>query len=440
MSPWTGLHPSETLEGRDLRSLGHVRVERWIAWSIGAVALFYGGQAAALSLPEWQVRLPTPAAGLLFLACLHGPLVFVVLLAVWPRLQRRASAAFAVAYAAAIVVWILAARDPGAPPSWVWYLCTVSCACAAQVFSRSTALIYTAGVSIGVGLAGMTGPSVTAAEYQRAIMDAVFALSLGVVVVTLVAVFRASARRVDDAAASALERYRQVAANNAQESERAEVDALVHDTLLAALHAAAVADTPHRSAVAAAMASDAQLRLETSLSLVGAGTGDLNPRAILRALEADVEAAGGDIRVASSGELDWGIPAPVARALYLASAQAVTNSVEHAGDGPGVRREISVVATGRAEVEFVISDTGAGFDPERVAPNRLGLRVSITGRMSAVGGRSRIESAPGHGTRVSLGWRAAETSAPSAPAGPGAPGAAAVPEAPAGPAGEGATP
>ena len=49
-------------------------------------------------------------------------------------------------------------------------------------------------------------------------------------------------------------------------------------------------------------------------------------------------------------------------------------------------------------------DAGAGFDPARVDPARLGLRCSITERVADWGGRVSVQSAPGQGTLVSMSW------------------------------------
>jgi signal transduction histidine kinase len=68
-----------------------------------------------------------------------------------------------------------------------------------------------------------------------------------------------------------------------------------------------------------------------------------------------------------------------------------------------------------AQVTFMVSDEGAGFDMERVDPSRLGIRDSIIGRMEAAGGTVRIWSAPGAGTTVLLGVPVVEVRDPGEP-------------------------
>ncbi|KTR94170.1 hypothetical protein NS220_10060 [Microbacterium testaceum] len=95
------------------------------------------------------------------------------------------------------------------------------------------------------------------------------------------------------------------------------------------------------------------------------------------------------------------LPAAVGEAFLGAVRQALDNSLRHAR---GASRTVSVRASeGTIEVEVV--DDGDGFDPSRIADDRLGVRQSILGRMTRVpGGQARVQSAPGAGTRVVLSY------------------------------------
>ncbi len=53
-------------------------------------------------------------------------------------------------------------------------------------------------------------------------------------------------------------------------------------------------------------------------------------------------------------------------------------------------------------VTAMVVDHGVGFDPDAVAPDRLGLRASILNRMEQVGGSARVWSSPGQGTCLML--------------------------------------
>jgi signal transduction histidine kinase len=86
-----------------------------------------------------------------------------------------------------------------------------------------------------------------------------------------------------------------------------------------------------------------------------------------------------------------------ARALFRIAQEAVHNALRHA-DAAEVTVELRVTD---AEAALTVTDDGTGFDPTdpRVRATRLGL-TSMRARAQAVGGRLRITSTPGEGTRV----------------------------------------
>jgi hypothetical protein len=95
-----------------------------------------------------------------------------------------------------------------------------------------------------------------------------------------------------------------------------------------------------------------------------------------------------------------GIPVLVAGAIVHATREALANVAAHAGTG-----EAWVgVTLGPGTLDVTVRDAGAGFDPARVDPARLGLRRSITERVADRGGRVSVRSAPGQGTMVSMSW------------------------------------
>jgi hypothetical protein len=61
--------------------------------------------------------------------------------------------------------------------------------------------------------------------------------------------------------------------------------------------------------------------------------------------------------------------------------------------------------SGGDEVIIALTDAGAGFTPAEASSTSFGLRRSIVGRMTAVGGSALIEAAVGGGTRLTLTWR-----------------------------------
>ena len=71
--------------------------------------------------------------------------------------------------------------------------------------------------------------------------------------------------------------------------------------------------------------------------------------------------------------------------------------------GPKASRELFLKATA-TDLKIVIRDNGKGFRPNRIPKGRLGIRVSVVGRVEAVGGQVRIASEPGQGCTIVLEW------------------------------------
>ncbi len=121
------------------------------------------------------------------------------------------------------------------------------------------------------------------------------------------------------------------------------------------------------------------------------------------ALAAQVRKASVEIELeADIGRYDQDLEA----AVYFCCLEAFQNIAKYAG-------ECSVTAT-IAEVdgglEFVVQDTGCGFDRSQVAAGMGGRNMAD--RLEALDGNLEIESAPGQGTRV-RGWIPLVASAPS---------------------------
>ncbi|MEE1620588.1 PspC domain-containing protein [Zafaria sp. Z1313] len=83
-------------------------------------------------------------------------------------------------------------------------------------------------------------------------------------------------------------------------------------------------------------------------------------------------------------------------ALLQATREAMLNAAKHAGG------TVSVYVEARADgVDVFVRDRGRGFDVDAVGEDRLGVRESIIGRMQRNGGSAAIRSSP-DGTEVRL--------------------------------------
>lgn len=90
------------------------------------------------------------------------------------------------------------------------------------------------------------------------------------------------------------------------------------------------------------------------------------------------------------------LTAPACEALLRIVGEAVTNAARH-----GRAQHIRVELSEQPELQVCIADDGAGFDPASL--QQLSGRHGISGmreRAEQIGGRLRVHSSPGEGTRI----------------------------------------
>jgi signal transduction histidine kinase len=91
------------------------------------------------------------------------------------------------------------------------------------------------------------------------------------------------------------------------------------------------------------------------------------------------------------------VPLAMAQTVYRIAQEALRNAVRH-----GQASQIRVrAAAGDDGWLLEIRDNGRGFDPDRIPPDRFGVR-SMNARARRIGGSAQIESFAGEGTTVSL--------------------------------------
>lgn len=185
-----------------------------------------------------------------------------------------------------------------------------------------------------------------------------------------------------------------------EEREGSRWDALVHDEVLAVLDAARSGFTP---------ASTIRLMAHNAITAFQRPpTSDRIPARTLRdGLAATCGQADDAVEFAVSAD-GSSLPGPVADALEAATMEALRNARRHAAVATTrSAQSIAISVTGRISVTDTaihVCDDGRGFDPDRIAIGRMGISVSIVGRMRAVRGVAAVASRPGHGTLVTLRW------------------------------------
>ncbi|HTY61423.1 MAG TPA: response regulator [Acidobacteriota bacterium] len=91
---------------------------------------------------------------------------------------------------------------------------------------------------------------------------------------------------------------------------------------------------------------------------------------------------------------------PVRLLLFESIRELLLNAIKYSG---AHEAEIMMMRTPDDWTRITIEDKGSGFDPEVANASRNGLGLfGIQQRLTHIGGKMEIESAPGQGTRVSL--------------------------------------
>lgn len=178
--------------------------------------------------------------------------------------------------------------------------------------------------------------------------------------------------------------------------ERADMAAHLHDSVLQTLALIQKQAHDQRAVVRLARSQERDLRAWLYSDLVDDGS---SLAAALTKMAAEVEDTFGvpvEVVTVGDAEID-----DVARAILKAAREAAVNAAKHSGADT-----IDVfVEAGSDGIELFVRDRGAGFDPDAVPEDRMGVRRSIIDRMERHGGEASIRSAPGEGTEIRLSSR-----------------------------------
>lgn len=233
----------------------------------------------------------------------------------------------------------------------------------------------------------------------QATLDSAYVLVYCFAVMALVSLVRDGAREVDLANGEAILSAVQQAKEEAIGRERQRLDALVHDQVLHTLLLAARAQAPDEKAAAAESASQAISSLERAKSDQQKSE-VVTTAGLFRAIEDAALKLDSRISVQISGASSASLSPEIAQAMTEATLQALDNAIQHS-KASDIRLELASDNTG---VRFVVTDNGVGFRPERVSKDRIGINTSIKFRMNSIGGFAEINSEPGRGSTVILGW------------------------------------
>ncbi|GAB3029671.1 hypothetical protein GCM10027052_02080 [Parafrigoribacterium mesophilum] len=401
------LHPA-THPAQSHKPASRSQIDIVISRSVAIFGLIFGAQTVPAVFGQASQLSESWLFG--FVVALFGGLLLAVVASVVQRFVRAVNIYIAVVYLIAMVTWPwgvldVAATSAGRP--WLWYLCTLATAAAAVALSTWMATLYLIVAPLAYALIRVT-PSGGGAQWQSALLDAVYAIILGGAVLILMTLLRSAAASLDAAQTTALARYSHAVRQHATEVERVQVDSIVHDSVLTTLLSAASAYDADSKALAGRMAEQAIGHLKDAAAVAPDDAASVALSQVATRIIGATATLSAPFALHSQPVAEGGIPVQAADAVYSASVQAMVNSLQHAGSAPSIERWLSVSGTGTGGLEVQVGDTGVGFDPDDVQVGRLGLRVSILERVTNAGGSVRIDSSPGAGTIITILWPATD--------------------------------
>jgi signal transduction histidine kinase len=309
------------------------------------------------------------------------PVLTFVLLATWP-----------LHYDVSIVL-------PETFKPWIWWLLGIAAIAAGTSFRFWLGVLYIVVVSLG-WIALRVSPSGGSGDLLLAIQDSLHLFILAAIATVMTAAVRWQAAKTDFANQDLIASGVKSAQSQAVELEQSRLDALVHDSVLTTLLVASKAQSPEEIKLARESATEALRKLDADNASGEIGSA-ITQVSFFEALRNRIREVYPSFEVSLQETNNSLLPELVAEALTEATLQAVDNSTKHGGGA--AKRSVSLQSQGKG-LKIVISDTGKGFRPSKIAKDRLGIQLSIIGRVKSVGGRVFIRSEPGKGTDVVLEW------------------------------------
>lgn len=184
---------------------------------------------------------------------------------------------------------------------------------------------------------------------------------------------------------------REEQAARVRETERADIAAHLHDSVLQTLALIQRRADDPAQVVRLARAQERELRSWLYAGPVGQSATLAGAVATVSHEVEDVHGIPIEVVVTGDRPLDED-----GQALVNALREAMVNAVRH-----GAPPVSAYVEVGTESVEAFVRDHGGGFDPDAVPADRLGVRESIRGRMQRHGGTARVRRLE-QGTEVSL--------------------------------------
>ena len=377
-------------------------IVRAMARGVGVGGVVFAG----LALNDFIHQFPT-IQGVWNIGFASVYLVASIALAVWSwfgdvRILRIHAGVLAGLYLVGLATFVLALPQQaiGGPDDVPWFttLMVIGTSAAAVSLPPVAAWIYLGLSSLLTAFdrLGYCGSEATLGTVESTL----FQLFFCGIFVALAMASRHLGQLLDAAGFAAETETRRNATQSARTRERRRIDALMHDNVLSVLLASAAGGG---QGVVADQASRALRQIERY-----SVDGDAEP---VTATQLVWELQSIATEISPHAEFRYEIqgdrppPSEVIAAITEATAEALRNSVIHADPADRDAARAVHVHLDDGGIAVLVLDDGVGFDKKSVPSTRLGVSVSIVGRMRGVpGGYAAIESELGRGTTVRIGW------------------------------------
>jgi hypothetical protein len=378
-----------------------VRVTRVVTLVATVAAAFLGATAVPgnMAAADHLQAYYTPLAVTLVFGGMLA--LFILTFVLDLRRIRFAQGTYALVFLALQFLWVAALTSPlpdGVNP-WILELGALGTVPAAIAWRPWAAWTYLGVLSVIVGpIRFITNGGV---DWTVPLQNLLLTPTLAALFTALAMVAVRNAEAVDEATRELRDATARSAAARARAQEEIRLDALVHDEVMSTLFYASRGDARLDESVRA-QARDALAGLERLRGGRSEPAAGVSPDGFVTRLRAVVLGASIDVGFDARVSRTTPLPGDVASAFAEATGEAVRNSLQHAGERANRRVTVVVEENG---IEVRIYDTGVGFDVREVPPHRLGILVSIRGRLATIpDGRAHVTSYPGAGTLVTLEW------------------------------------
>jgi signal transduction histidine kinase len=368
-----------------LRAAAFLRAAQLALW-LWVPAVYGIGQFSSVVLIGYL--LVVAWTGVLFTVGVHGnglPIRWVI-------------ADVAVAVACAVIVSrFYPLGEAASPRNWVvGPICGAAVTCA---FFASRWITAWSVAAIGVAWLVGAWPDIRSPSALSLFSDCAVIVVFALVAALAAGMLFRAAEQADQAASAALQAQRREAMAEARDEERRQQFKVLHDNVLHTLESIARGEL----GVGSEQARETCMRDADYLrGLITGGGADSIPTDLgvaLAGMGRDRSALG--LRINQQFDaLPKVFPRHVAEALTGGAREALNNVVKHAGTAEAW---LSAYGDGVGGVIVTVVDRGCGFDPDAQSPG-LGLMRSVRHRVLEVGGKVRIDSAPGEGTSIEMSW------------------------------------